>query len=150
MSPLSNLGLVNLQLCCMEDTKFHTFYVSWGEGPQCFWSRGRKRLWVHTWPFQPEWQSWAGLMEVTFPRALPTLPGRALSGLYTGGVGRWKGGGGRRKTSSCYGHVCISKIRREDDKRITVDIFSLWKDTCVMLPCIVTFADQRIHMPRKS
>lgn len=31
-------------------------------------------------------------MEVTFPRALPTLPGRAPSGLYTGGVGRWKGG----------------------------------------------------------
>lgn len=54
------------------------------------------------------------------------------------------------EAGSCYGHVCISKTRSEDDKGITVDIFSLLKDTCVMLPCIVRFADHRIHMPRKS
>lgn len=60
---------------------------------------------------------------------------------------RERGGGGgmqweKGETGSCFGHVCISKTRSEDDKRITVDIFSLLKDTCVMLPRIVTFTDQ--------
>lgn len=51
---------------------------------------GPKMLWEHIWPFQREWQSWAGLMEVTFPRALSMPPGRALSSLCTG---RERGGG---------------------------------------------------------
>lgn len=50
----------------------------------------RKRLWEHTWPFQLEWQSWAGLMEVTFPCALPTLHGRALSGSCAGRREWWR------------------------------------------------------------
>ena len=55
----------------------------------------------------------------------------------------WRGGAGKKgEAGSCSRHVCISKTRREDDKRITVGIFSLLKDTCVMLPHIVTFTDQ--------
>lgn len=42
------------------------------------------------------------------------------------------------KTWSCYGHVCVSKTRREDDKRITVDIFSVEGYMCdVALHCYI-------------
>lgn len=61
----------------------------------------------------------------------------AERGAGAGGM-QWEKG----ETGSCFGHVCISKTRSEDDKRITVDIFSPLKDTCVMLPRIVTFTDQ--------
>lgn len=56
------------------------------------------------------------LTEVTFPRALPMLPGRALSGLYTSRVGGGSGesAGERVKAEAgyCYRHVCISKTSR--------------------------------------
>lgn len=93
-------------------------------------------------------------MEVTFPRALPTLPGELYQACIPaewGVEGETQEGREKGQAGSCYGHVCISKTRRKDEKkRITVDIFSLLKDACVTLPCIVTFSDQCIHAPRKS
>lgn len=56
---------------------------------------GSKKLQKHTWPFQLQRQSWAGLMEVTFPHALSIMPGRARSVLCTSraGGGVEEGGG---------------------------------------------------------
>lgn len=46
------------------------------------------------------------------------------------------------ESGSCFGHVCNWETRREDDKRITVKIFTPLKDACVMLPHVVTSTDQ--------
>lgn len=125
--------------------KTQTFRHPEVRGHRVFWTRGKRRLHEHSWPFQLEWQSLAGLMQVTFPHAVLGLPGWALSALYTGREVVEKG-----KAGSCYWHVCISNNTDKKKKRITVDVFSLLKDTCVMLHCIVGFSDQCIHTPWKS
>lgn len=78
-------------------------------------------------------------MEVTFHRPRCLLP--APSGSRTGRVGRVGVGGGER-LGVVSGMSASPKTRREDDKRITVDIFPT--DTCVMLPPAATFADRRM------
>lgn len=121
---------------------YSTPYVSWVLQPQCFF--GYKELQEQTWPFQPEWQSRAGLMVVTFRHALSSQPGQALSGFCSVWPESRGGGTGEEEVGSCFWHVCISKTRGEDDKRITVDVFSLLNDTHVMLPHIVAFTDQSV------
>lgn len=94
------------------------------------------------------WSDRAWLVLCRWPFPVLGLPGWALSALYTGREVVEKG-----KAGSCYWHVCISNNtdkKKNKKKRITVDVFSLLKDTCVMLHCIVGFSDQCIHTPWKS
>lgn len=97
--------------------KTQTFRHPEVRGHRVFWTRGKRRLHEHSWPFQLEWQSLAGLMQVTFPHAVLGLPGWALSALYTGREVVEKG-----KAGSCYWHVCISnntdkKFKKKDYSR---------------------------------
>lgn len=115
--------------CCW---KFQDLSVRWHHKflpSQCFLA-----MESYIWPFQLEWLSWAGLMAATFWCARYT---RRLVELHQAGVQAEYG-----ESGSCFGHVCNWKTRREDNKRITVEIFTLLKDAHVMLPRIVTSSDQ--------
>lgn len=92
--------------------KTQTFRHPEVRGHRVFWTRGKRRLHEHSWPFQLEWQSLAGLMQVTFPHAVLGLPGWALSALYTGREVVEKG-----KAGSCYWHVCISNNTDKKKKK---------------------------------
>lgn len=98
----------------------------------CFF--GCEKLWEHAWPFQLEWQSWAGLMAATFYRARYPEPRPSLSGSCTGEIwGVWE---------LFWACLQIENKEGEADKRITVKIFTLLKDARVTLPRIVTSTDQ--------
>lgn len=117
--------------------KTQTFRHPEVRGHRVFWTRGKRRLHEHSWPFQLEWQSLAGLMQVTFPHAVLGLPGWALSALYTGREVVEKG-----KAGSCYWHVCISNnMDKKKKKKGLQSMFShCWR---IHVCCCIALLDSQ-------
>lgn len=116
--------------------KTQTFRHPEVRGHCVFWTRGKRRLHEHSWPFQLEWQSPAGLMQVTFPHAVLGQPGWALSALYTGREVVEKG-----KAGSCYWHVCISNNTDKKKKKGLQSMFShCWR---IHVWCCIALLDSQ-------